>query len=501
MDEIYKKPERWTHDLKKIRSGTLLETVENPLNRRLILLGDPGLGKTTALRYFVYRCVERFGHEQSTVPVYIELKFCEGKPLNQAINEFLKDIDIEELAANFKVLLMLDGYNEVSGERIIKLNSEIDTLLKKLDGSQVIITSRKAAYPRVFEGFNTCEVEYLEDKKIELYLSKVFKDNYKDVFVQIKNKGLLEIARIPLFLKFLCDLLRIPESLPDTKGKLLERMIEVKYMHGYEGRLKHKFEVSEDLIMKAFSEFCYNLVRDDRGITFESKELKNFINSKSEWTKDFLAEKIIDEIKWHGLIQGYAGIFSFWHQTILEYFTARHLKEVIESEYERDKKMSLKTFIEHFRYKKWDEILSIFFDLTSEHIKQDILKPFFIQLDSKNTERLSLLLDISKILRIPEHCIDLLKDKDSYVRRSAAFALGEIKSEKAVELLIDLLKDKDSDVRRSAAFALGEIIDELKEKEKINILDRIDKSGVRELNLFLSLKTIRYIAEGIVSNK
>jgi predicted NACHT family NTPase len=50
-----------------------------------------------------------------------------------------------------------------------------------------------------------------------------------------------------------------------------------------------------------------------------------------------------------------------------------------------------------------------------------------------------------------------LQDEDSYVRRTAAEALGEIGNEAAVNSLIAALQDEDSDVRRRAAKALKEI--------------------------------------------
>jgi len=52
-----------------------------------------------------------------------------------------------------------------------------------------------------------------------------------------------------------------------------------------------------------------------------------------------------------------------------------------------------------------------------------------------------------------------LEDKDTYVRESAAEALGEIgpDAKEAIPTLIDLLQDREAYVRKSAANALGEI--------------------------------------------
>jgi HEAT repeat protein len=57
--------------------------------------------------------------------------------------------------------------------------------------------------------------------------------------------------------------------------------------------------------------------------------------------------------------------------------------------------------------------------------------------------------------------LPLLNDKDEFVRREAAYALGMTKSHRATSALGErLLKDKEDGVRAAAAVALGEIADE-----------------------------------------
>ena len=65
----------------------------------------------------------------------------------------------------------------------------------------------------------------------------------------------------------------------------------------------------------------------------------------------------------------------------------------------------------------------------------------------------------------PEHAVasllPLLKDKDEFVRREAAYALGRTHSRNATAVLSDLLlTDKEAGVRGAAAVALGDIRDE-----------------------------------------
>ncbi len=51
-----------------------------------------------------------------------------------------------------------------------------------------------------------------------------------------------------------------------------------------------------------------------------------------------------------------------------------------------------------------------------------------------------------------------LADKVPDVRQQAAFALGQIGDDAAVDALTKALKDPSADVRQQAAFALGQVI-------------------------------------------
>ena len=59
------------------------------------------------------------------------------------------------------------------------------------------------------------------------------------------------------------------------------------------------------------------------------------------------------------------------------------------------------------------------------------------------------------------YLLPLLNDKDEFVRREVAYALGHTRSRSATSALSDrLLNDKEDGVRGAAAVALGQIADE-----------------------------------------
>lgn len=83
-----------------------------------------------------------------------------------------------------------------------------------------------------------------------------------------------------------------------------------------------------------------------------------------------------------------------------------------------------------------------------------------------------------------------LEDDDRRVRRYAAWALGELESDRGVMPLIERLDDSDSDVRLVAAWALGEIKEEMAVYPLIETLED-DDPLVREMAV-LSLGEIEH---------
>ena len=87
--------------------------------------------------------------------------------------------------------------------------------------------------------------------------------------------------------------------------------------------------------------------------------------------------------------------------------------------------------------------------------------------------------ELSKVDTSIQEFIKALQHEDSDVRRSAAEALGKIKSSHAVPALIKVLTDEESDVRKSAVEALGKIGSERAVNALIYVLDDDDSDNRR----------------------
>lgn len=104
------------------------------------------------------------------------------------------------------------------------------------------------------------------------------------------------------------------------------------------------------------------------------------------------------------------------------------------------------------------------------------------------------------------HLTPLLMDKDEFVRREAAYALGKTSSRSAVSALSELLfTDKEDAVRGAAAVALGQIADEAAVVPLSAVLNpqvaiyasksKKTKKPRRELNLFVLRSAARSLGQ------
>jgi tetratricopeptide (TPR) repeat protein len=75
---------------------------------------------------------------------------------------------------------------------------------------------------------------------------------------------------------------------------------------------------------------------------------------------------------------------------------------------------------------------------------------------------------------------DMCKSNDQWMRLSGAWALGEISSQTAAEILLSLLQDPWEFVRKRAAKSLEKILAQRKEKIEGNLLERIE-AAVKEV--------------------
>jgi hypothetical protein len=199
----------------------------------------------------------------------------------------------------------------------------------------------------------------------------------------------------------------------------------------------------------------------------------------------------IPQNKIDALLEGNDKI-AFRHQLIQEYYTAEELRDKLRLRHLSDEQLKW----DYLNYLKWTEPMALLLGLLDNETQAKRVVKLGLEIDlklgarlagevnfkfQKQTVELVLRLDVPKWFKVEllgltksnevvNELLKALEDSDEYVRRNAAFALGNIGSETAIPGLLKALEDSDKYVRGNAVEALGKIGTETAMTELIKCL-------------------------------
>jgi WD40 repeat protein/predicted MPP superfamily phosphohydrolase len=162
--------------------------VSSTMDRTMLIVGEGGTGKTTALLLFGQTLLKN----KRALPLYVPLN--EYTTKSNFIQEYIKtnyeQIDIDTLKYNF--VLLLDGFNEMPHNDPLPLMQEIDKLLtNKSSNINVIITSRDAFTTDYLIKFQQYDVQPLDTHVVKEYLdsdSSVANELYSPMMLALYKK-------------------------------------------------------------------------------------------------------------------------------------------------------------------------------------------------------------------------------------------------------------------------------------------------------------------------
>ncbi|MFQ6600051.1 NACHT domain-containing protein [Flavobacterium sp. C3NV] len=302
------------------KQGKILDILND--TKSLVILGEPGLGKTTTLQFLGYQMSLHNDH----LPLYFPVKdYIGGQSLLQQIADFagLELQIIENFQTKNNILFLIDGINEILIlQDSISLKNQIKALLRDYSECPFIITSRPSAYKNDFN-IPVFELQPMSNTEIIDFIEKNFSSTCTDLIVELnKHTKLKEICRNPLILYFLCVLSeRSPLLIPPNKGLLIRTFIEsILDRENKKNPLFHKYTFFNYLIAIGLN------TRKNKRLSFDRSILVNII--------DIIAAKlnpienriqVIDLLIDSGLLVQNGNQLSFTHEIYQEYFAAEGL--------------------------------------------------------------------------------------------------------------------------------------------------------------------------------
>jgi predicted NACHT family NTPase len=351
--------------------------------QKLVVLGKPGAGKTTFMKYLAMSCLGNRFHGE-LVPIFVTLKaYAEerGQPSleNYILTEFQKrDVVVDvvkRLLREGRTLILLDGLDEVKLEDDRRVKQDIDRFSRDWLKNRFAITCRIAAREYQFEKFTEVEVADFDDGQIETFVNNWFRERDESkaerLLERLKgNEPVKELAKSPLLLTLLCLVFGERNDFPPKRSELYKEGLEV-LMKKWDAKRNIEREMlykhlspknKEDLLGQiAFNTFVngeYFFRQEDL-----QRQIKDYICNLPEASTDpdvlrLDSEVVLKAIEHHHglLVERARNIYSFSHLTFQEYFAAREI--------ERDRQ--LETLMLHLAEPQWKEV----FLLTSEMLRQ-----------------------------------------------------------------------------------------------------------------------------------
>jgi predicted NACHT family NTPase len=230
-----------------------------------MVLGGPGVGKSTFLRKMGLEALRRHAivtnaqnnldalkpqahyYAHACIPVLLELRQFNSQTLSikEIIAQefevcgFPKAQEFTELfLQSGKLLVLLDGLDEVPGDALNHAITEIENLVDRYDGNRFIASCRVAAYTfGGFKRFNDVAMAAFEDDQIERFINNWFKKE-RDIETETAKRcwellsspdyqAAKELAQTPLLLTLLCVIYDEFQDFPKDRYKVYGEALDV----------------------------------------------------------------------------------------------------------------------------------------------------------------------------------------------------------------------------------------------------------------------------------
>lgn len=326
-----------------------LKLVMQSGNERLVILGQPGAGKTTFLKHIALQAAD--GKVGDRVPILVYLREWVGGELMDFVTRPLNNAGIadppvlmEHLLHTGGALLLLDGLDEVNEPQRRDLIWSIEEFHRDYMDCRILLTCRVAAIPHQFEGFSEVEVADFTYEQMSAFARNWFGEDTtraKDFQEQIqRDEHLRDLGRTPLLLGMLCLTFDEQGTFPKKHAELYQRGLEALLAKWDEARsIERKAmrwaEIYHNLSLgrkhQLFAHIAHEtfeqgemLISQQRLECLITEYLVTVPNAPARIDMD--AHAVIKAIEaQHGILVEYAQrVYAFAHPTFQEYYVAHY---------------------------------------------------------------------------------------------------------------------------------------------------------------------------------
>lgn len=241
-EETEEEDENFEMEITEKREGTIDYLRKNKIpERKMIVRGELGMGKTTTLFYLTsLDAQDALNNRNKSIPVHFFLKDLAEKDnlLDKTIKKLGIDKDLTlDLLQKGKFNFFFDGLNEVRNTQISEVTTQINSLLNDYPNNFYIISTRPQSYNRNFDDdfqgrkVPVFDLQKLNSAKIEEFLEKNGKQIKTKILATIQsNDAWQKITSNPLTLKMLITVaINNKGNVPSETGKIIRAFMDYLY--------------------------------------------------------------------------------------------------------------------------------------------------------------------------------------------------------------------------------------------------------------------------------
>ena len=448
-------------DLKKIyvpprlinSSGTVIELDDLTAElHRTLILGDPGGGKSTLVRFAILLASSGrgIGKRKGDVPFLITLReYARSRNAGTTIAEYIakesrtlsqiSDIDtsiVEYFLSTGSALVVFDGLDELLDVSLRQdIVIDVQQFCELYPTTPVLVTSRKVGYdqapldPEVFQPNTIAEFEPNQTKD---YVTKWF-NNAPDLrnservafatdFLQAASVA-EDLASNPLMLSLMCNLYRGDRYIPRNRPELYEKCATWLFERWDGDRdivVPLPFKEQVRPAMMAIASAIYQDETPQEGIRQSdliAQTTDHLLETKFELSEDAeeAARQFVEFCTGRAWVFTDVGatidepLFQFTHRTFLEYFAAAHLVRTHPTV-----TASLAMLRSHIEQAEWDVVAQLVVQMVSRNIHgaaDDILLQILDWSENLKPEK------ALNCITFAVRCLEFLEPRESTVTR------------------------------------------------------------------------------------
>lgn len=362
-----------------------------------IIRGTGGSGKSTLLKYLFLETIK----QESYIPLFIELNELNNYDLTvnsdfieiicgilTTFGSELKKEQLIRLLESGKVIIFLDGYDELKFDNVKPFVTIFDKFCKRFPNNNYILTSRPNTNFTEFQRFVVFQISELTS---EQSISLIKKLNYSESKVAdefIKELDNLytthkSFASNPLLLTLMLinftHYRKIPEKIHifyQEAFDTLYRLHDSRKPGMYSREFNTLNDLPKDVFMNIILEISFISYLKSK-TSFKEDELISLIDSLDKKQFEFDSKDYIDDLISICIFYREGNRISFVHKTFQEYFSAKYLEQLPDiKRYSLVGEYLINEFIKSC-FGDTDILIPILYDLLPNKFEKHILSNFF----------------------------------------------------------------------------------------------------------------------------